>query len=404
MRRSFSSMVVAALVAFAIVPPALADGDKPGHEKDIVDTAVRAGSFKTLAAALTAADLVETLKGRGPFTVFAPTDKAFEKLPKGTLQELLKPENRDRLRAILTYHVVQGRTSARDAFSLTNASTVNGQRIDITRRNGRLLVDQARIITTDIQCSNGVIHVIDRVLLPEENRIPTVSEKAGKFKTLLAAVQTADLAEALNSEGPLTVFAPTDAAFRKLPRGTIETLLKPENRQELIDILKFHVVSGRVYADQAVDAGQAKTLRGTSVRFSVSAKGLEVNDAVVVQADLEAANGVIHVIDSVLIPEPMTPREAMQTLEDAIRRGVPVFNHGDHKACAEIYAAACRMVVDSRSDHVPADVMTGLKSTVDRAKHIHHATARAWALRHGMDRALAGLRMMSLSNVTADDR
>jgi len=137
------------------------------EKKDIVDTAVAAGSFQTLAKALGAAGLLETLKGEGPFTVFAPTDEAFAKLPAGTLEELLKPENKAKLTAILTYHVVPGKVLATQVVNLKTAKTVNGQSVTITTAGDTVRVDDAKVVKTDILCSNGVIHVIDSVLLPK---------------------------------------------------------------------------------------------------------------------------------------------------------------------------------------------------------------------------------------------
>lgn len=135
---------------------------------DIVDTAVAAGSFKTLAKALEAAGLVDTLKGAGPFTVFAPTDEAFAKLPAGTLESLLKPENKAKLQRILTYHVVPGKVMAADVVKLKSAKAVSGDTIGIATRNGGVTVDNARVVKTDIIASNGIIHVIDSVILPRE--------------------------------------------------------------------------------------------------------------------------------------------------------------------------------------------------------------------------------------------
>ena len=134
---------------------------------DIVDTAVAAGSFKTLVAAVKAADLVDTLKGAGPFTVFAPTDEAFAKLPAGTLEELLKPENKAKLASILTYHVVSGKVMAKQAMKLNMATTVNGQSLSLKHSMGGLMVDGAKVVKADIACSNGVIHVIDTVIMPK---------------------------------------------------------------------------------------------------------------------------------------------------------------------------------------------------------------------------------------------
>ena len=135
--------------------------------KDIIDTAVAAGNFKTLAAALTAAGLVDTLKGDGPFTVFAPTDEAFAKLPAGTVADLLKPENKSKLTSILTYHVVSGKVLAKDVVKLTEAKTVQGSSVKITVSDDKVKVNDANVVKTDIMCGNGVIHVIDAVIMPK---------------------------------------------------------------------------------------------------------------------------------------------------------------------------------------------------------------------------------------------
>jgi uncharacterized surface protein with fasciclin (FAS1) repeats len=138
------------------------------QSKDIVDTAVAAGSFTTLAKALTAAGLVQTLKGDGPFTVFAPTDAAFAKLPAGTVESLLKPENKAKLQRVLTYHVVAGKVMAADVVKMKSAKAVSGDMITIATANGGVTVDNAKVVKTDIAASNGVIHVIDTVILPKE--------------------------------------------------------------------------------------------------------------------------------------------------------------------------------------------------------------------------------------------
>jgi uncharacterized surface protein with fasciclin (FAS1) repeats len=137
-------------------------------QKDIVDTAVAAGTFNTLATALQAAGLADTLKGKGPFTVFAPTDEAFSKLPAGTVESLLKPENKEKLRAILLYHVVSGDVTAARAMKLSSAKTVNGQDLKLTMNDGTVMVNDAKVVKADVLASNGVIHVIDTVLLPKD--------------------------------------------------------------------------------------------------------------------------------------------------------------------------------------------------------------------------------------------
>ena len=154
-------LVLALVVLVSVVP------SRAAETKDIVDTAVGAGSFNTLVAAVKAAELVETLKGKGPFTVFAPTDDAFKKLPPGTLDDLLKPENKAKLAAILTYHVVPGKVMAKDVVKMKSAKTVNGQSLTISKKDKAVMVDSAKVTKTDIGCSNGVIHVIDTVVLPK---------------------------------------------------------------------------------------------------------------------------------------------------------------------------------------------------------------------------------------------
>ncbi len=308
------SMAITALtVSSVFLGGAMLAGAAPDHHgsktattmsnrADIVDTAVAAGSFKTLAAALKAADLVDALKGDGPFTVFAPTDEAFAQLPAGTVETLLKPENKALLQTILKYHVVSGKAPASKVLAMTSASSLNGQRLDITIDAGKVMVDNATVIKTDVMASNGVIHVIDRVILPSTDDIIATAVKAGSFNTLATAIQAAGLVEALQGAGPFTVFAPTDEAFSKLPAGTVESLLEPANRDKLVAILKYHVVSGRVFAADALAAQSAETLEGRRVRFGLAGGQLQVNGANIVQTDVDTTNGVIHIIDEVILP------------------------------------------------------------------------------------------------------
>lgn len=270
--------------------------------KDIVGTAVAAGKFKTLAAALQAAGLVDALQGDGPFTVFAPTDEAFAKLPEGTVESLLKPENKGKLTAILTYHVVPGKVTAADVVKLSGAGTLNGQRLPISVDGDAVSIGDASVAKADVMASNGVIHVIDTVLLPADKNVVETAISADDFNTLVAAVNAAGLAEALSGEGPFTVFAPTDAAFAKLPEGTLDSLLKPENKDKLAAILKYHVIPGRVYSDAVVKGAEAKTLQGSTVNARVADGKPMIQNAGIVKTDIDTTNGVIHVIDTVILP------------------------------------------------------------------------------------------------------
>ena len=267
----------------------------------IVDVAQKAGKFHTLIAAAKAAGLAETLMGKGPFTVFAPTDEAFAKLGKATIADLLKPANKKKLASILTYHVVSGKVPAAKVVTMKSATTVQGCSVAITVKDGLVMVGTANVVATDVMASNGIIHVIDSVMLPPANIVETAA-KAGCFKTLLAAAKAAGLATTLAEGGPFTVFAPTDEAFAKLPEGTIAMLLKPENKAKLAAILKHHVVSGKVMSGAAVKLKEATSIGGTKLALKFDGKTLSVGGGKVMQADIEAGNGVIHVVDAVLMP------------------------------------------------------------------------------------------------------
>lgn len=267
----------------------------------IVETAIEAGNFTTLAAALGAADLVDTLQGKGPFTVFAPTDEAFAALPKGTLESLLDPKNKATLTSILTHHVVAGRVSSASLVKMNNAAALSGQRLGIRVGENGVMIGGSKVAVTDIQCKNGTIHVIDTVMLPSSRDIVETAVAAGTFNTLVAAVGAGGLAGVLQGDGPFTVFAPTDEAFAALPKGTVESLLLPENKAKLVAILKYHVVSGRVYSDQ-LSNGDVATLGGSKVKVSLRKNESFINEAKVTAADIQTTNGVIHVLNKVLLP------------------------------------------------------------------------------------------------------
>ena len=272
---------------------------------DIVETAVGAGNFKTLAAALGAAGLVDTLKGPGPFTVFAPTDEAFAKLPAGTVDTLLKPENKATLTAILTYHVVSGNVKAADVVKLKYAETVQGGDLKIKIVGSDVFLnDTIKVTKTDIIAKNGVIHVLDAVLASPPKDVIETAKGAGSFKTLVAAVEAAGLTATLQGKGPFTILAPTDAAFDALPAGTVTSLLLPENKAQLADILKYHVIAGKNRSDKVVTLTSAPTLLPMqNVAVKVEGGMVFLNDTTKISAvDVDSSNGVIHVIDKVLLP------------------------------------------------------------------------------------------------------
>ncbi len=295
-----------------ILPPAQA-AEAPAPTADIVDTAVAAGQFTTLVTAVQAAGLVDALKGAGPFTVFAPTDEAFAKLPAGTIEALLADPAT--LQSILLYHVVPGKVMAADVSDGLTADTLQAEPVTFRVADGVAKINDATIVATDVEASNGVIHVIDSVILPPSLQsssaeappaaaagdIVDTAAAAGQFTTLLAAAEAAGLVDTLKSAGPFTVFAPSDAAFAKLPAGTVESLL--QEPAKLKDILLYHVVSGRYTGAELVERGIIPTVLGRSLAVNAAMGGkVKVGNANVVTADIETANGIIHVIDTVLLP------------------------------------------------------------------------------------------------------
>lgn len=267
-------------------------------EPTIVEVAQDDGRFETLVTALEAAGLAETLQGEGPFTVFAPTDEAFAQLPDGTLDSLL--DDTEALSDILLYHVVAGQVAAADVVELSSAMTVQGQPV-VVSAGDEVMVNDATVVATDVEASNGIIHVIDSVITPPQADIVDTAAAAGSFETLVTAVQAAGLVETLKGDGPFTVFAPTDEAFAALPDGTLESLL--DNPEQLAAVLTYHVVPGRVFSGDVVGIEEADTVQGAAIDVSVDMGSVMLNDsAEVVQTDILTTNGVIHVIDSVILP------------------------------------------------------------------------------------------------------
>ena len=378
-RHTLQLAIVLALVLSMMPFQGVFAQESMSDKADLVDTAIAAGEFNTLVELVQAAGLEETLRGEGPFTVFAPTDEAFAAVPAETLDALANDPAA--LESVLLYHVVPGRLIRALISDGKEVTTAQGESVLFSFVDGVKKVNDATIIGRDVQASNGVIHVIDSVLLPpsmggataaaeeaagesaeatetmtdtvaaeateamtdtvsadateamtdtvaaeatetmtetvttEEAAADAGSEEAmadmadivdtavaaGSFNTLVAAVQAAGLVDALKGEGPFTVFAPTDDAFAALPEGTVDALLA-DPTGDLTQILLYHVVPGKVMAADLSDGMEAATLQGKSVTFTLGDGVAMVNDANIIATDIETSNGVIHVIDSVILP------------------------------------------------------------------------------------------------------
>jgi len=284
--------------------------DKP----NIVELAQSVDDLSTLVAAVVAGDLVDTLTSPGPFTVFAPTNEAFGALPEGTLDTLLKPENKDQLVDILTYHVLPAQVLSTDLKFFQSVATVEGKNVHVVRTKNNVYVGPSvqelkQVVGADNLASNGVAHIIDGVLLPpaglkdSKPNIVELAQSVDDLSTLVAAVVAGDLVETLSSPGPFTVFAPTNEAFGALPEGTLDTLLKPENKDQLVDILTYHVLPSQVLSTDLKPKQVVKTVEGKDLLVSIYEGNVYANKAKVVGADNLASNGVAHIIDGVLLPK-----------------------------------------------------------------------------------------------------
>ena len=275
-----------------LLPPAL--------PATVVDIIVNSPDHTTLEAAVIAAGLADDLSGTGPFTVFAPTDAAFNALPAGTVAALLN--DIPALTNILTYHVVGAEAFSSDLTDGQMIMTLQGSDVEVTINVDGVFINDAQVIVADLEAENGVVHVIDAVLIPAElpATVVDIIVNSPDHTTLEAAVIAAGLADDLSGTGPFTVFAPTDAAFNALPAGTVAALLN--DIPALTNILTYHVVGAEAFSSDLTDGQMIMTLQGSDVEVTINVDGVFINDAQVIVADLEAENGVVHVINAVLLP------------------------------------------------------------------------------------------------------
>ena len=271
----------------------------------VVDVVVNSDDHNTLEAAVLAADLAGVLSGEGPFTIFAPTDAAFEALPDGALDALLA--DTDALTDVLLYHALGAPVFSSALSNGQTAVTINGTNAYVSISPNGVFINNARVSVTDILAENGVVHVIDAVLLPPSGSIVDVVVNSDDHNTLEAAVLAADLAGTLSGEGPFTVFAPTDAAFEALPDGVLDDLLA--DTDALTEVLLYHAIGAPVFSPTLSDGQSATTINGNDIDITIDANGVMINNALVTVADINTTNGVIHIIDAVLIPPDLSSVE-----------------------------------------------------------------------------------------------
>merc|ERR1712194_553019 len=313
--------VVHVIDAVLLPPGFTPPSDQRGGDTTMTTTAIgpntipglaeKNADLSTLVTALQAAGLVDTLAGSGPFTVFAPTNEAFAALPAAELKYLLN--NKTALTEVLEYHVASGKVLSSDLSDGEKIKTLEGEDLTVTITNSTngttVKIDDATVTSANVEASNGVVHIIDKVMIPPGFTAPTIPElaAAANLSTLVAAITAAKLGATLSGAGPFTVFAPTNAAFTALPAGVLTALLKPENIKSLTTVLTYHVVSGEVLSSGLKDGEQVKTLEGQNVSITIAGSNVAINSAKVTEPNVLAVNGVVHVIDAVLLPTGFVP-------------------------------------------------------------------------------------------------
>jgi len=303
------SLCIPLLSLTSFVPFAAAQSPAPeAGAASIYVTAAAAGDFTAFLAAVDTAGLGPVLDQGDGYTLFIPTDRAVAALDRAQRDRLFSPDNRNALFGVLAYHLVPGRHSVEELGGRTSVRTVSGQLVSLAPAGATLTVDGADVVRGDIACTNGVIHVIDAVLVPNTRDLLSTLKAEGRFRTLLELVDEGDLEDFIEQNAPLTLFAPSDEAFAKLDQYIVADLQRSRNRAALTDLLKRHILPGELPADALIGRGPVSSLAGAPLFVTRTPEAVTVADpsgnsrATVTRVDLDGPGGVIHQIDSVILP------------------------------------------------------------------------------------------------------
>lgn len=368
--------------------------DAPASRADLASVAKSAG-LTTLLSLVELSGL--QLPAGGRVTIFAPTNEAFAAIPADKVKFLTSEAGRSTLQAILKNHILPMAIDSGSLLQRRGVLALSGQNLVIDGE--ALKIAGASLLKTDVPFDSGVVYVIDRVMIPETRSVAEVVGQDPRLSTLLKLVVTAGLAEQLGSanEGPWTVLAPSNEAFAALGEETIKALM--DDPSQLASVLSAHVIPSRIRRSDMITQRSARTLLGRdAVSFALVDGNITVAGAGIITADVEASNGVIHIIDRVLVPAPSTakdmPAQMMKAsalsvsslVELAIERGVPIFNDGNPAACAAIYEVTLSAIIDLASDVVGNDAVESLRLAFAEGQAEKDASKRAWIFRRAMDR------------------
>lgn len=376
------------------------------QRESLAAAARSAGRFDTFMRLAEAAELATLLEGTQFHTLAAPTDRAFDALPTGTVGALLRPEHRAKLEALVKFHVISGNHSAAALSTRRHISTLNGQRMALDVDGLTLKFAGAPLAMPSIACRNGMLHGVDQVLLPVADELTGVLEVEGEFSTLIQLLKQTGLHDALaDGDDVLTLFAPTDEAFERVPTDLLARLVQPKNEQLLKSVLMHHIVEGRLYSQTLLSGEAPRSLEGSRLDTAAIAAPSGQGQPLIVAADLEGTNGVVHKVNRVILPpriettllKPVertaqspdaAPRARWQAaLETAVADGKQLYQDGAHAACADRYEETIRQLLQTTNESDLPRARTALLEALTASDRQETSTARAWVLRRGINRA-----------------
>lgn len=359
-------------------------------------------NLSTFYSLLKAVGLDEVLADK-KFTLLAPTDEAFSRLPNGTLNLPANKEGIERVRSILRYHIVPQEYSLSDALAKSYLKTLNGQNVRLSIENGQIKAGGASITASNLAASNGMIHTLDSVLFPAERSLLDIIAEREDLKTFNRLVNAAGLEAIVKGTGPYTLFVPTDAAFEKVSSEQLRVWLEEGNAKGARALVKSHTVTGHVHSSEVTRARKLLSLSGQDLDYNVTAEGRFIGETKIIQSDLLANNGTLHLVEDLFVsyekaPVKVVKKEspALETLKVAIRFGVPTYNDGNHDACAAIYEVAVRGVMNSDDPKLTPESKESLANALDEiATGEKTGRDKSWILRRAMDVVVKSLKAKS---------
>ena len=347
-------------------PPAAPEPAAPAAPSDLVSTVAQTPALSSFRLAIDASGLAEALATTGPFTLLAPSNEAIARLDKQTLASLMEPENQPALAAIIAHHVIPGRLAASDLARLSSVPSLSGQRLEVRRGPSGPIIAGGAVVFSDVQARNGVVHIVDALLLPTTRDIRATLEASGRFNRFLSLLDVIDEDDLIPPGSQVTLLAPTDEAFSALSNEAVSMLKTRRNREVLRSLLENHVIAGRLTAAQAIAQSPIRTAQGSTLRAMRDEDGrlllqfTEKDTATVLAADLDTTNGLVQVVDALIVP----PAGLKLTPDGRLVVGLFLDNAGSVLASQFALDGKRALVVSNLTEGGPAQKAGVLKNDV----------------------------------------